>query len=242
MSSRKPCGVIAQLVERCVRNAEVRGSTPLNSTIFFINQKMFLNLIKSITSQKNSKAIKLCFLYTFIMAILLSFQIIMPLKSILNNSQTEVFLNEILTAPHEEITNKISAQESSEKKFFYSIIHQAALTLKEKNILQELSVERFQSLIHQALITQQILFVILFYILFIFLFYIGRFLLNLIGPNFYRPTDKSFWAKMLTLPFCFILTIYVLGIFFNTLFSPFLLLLIAVLLTLLLTVYIKNKN
>ena len=27
-------GVVAQLVERSVRNAEVRGSTPLGSTIF----------------------------------------------------------------------------------------------------------------------------------------------------------------------------------------------------------------
>ena len=29
-----PYGVVAQLVERCVRNAEVRGSTPLDSTSF----------------------------------------------------------------------------------------------------------------------------------------------------------------------------------------------------------------
>ena len=176
------------------------------------------------------------------MAVLLSFQITGPLKSILDESQTSVFLNEILTGSHEEITNKISAQETSEKKFFYSIIHQASLTLKEKNLLQELSIERFQSLIHQALTIQQILFIILFYILFILLFYIGRFLLNIIGPNFYQPTDKTFWARMLSLPFCFILTIYVLGICFNTLLSPFLLLIIAVLLSLLLTVYIKNKN
>ena len=111
---------------------------------------MFLNLIKSISSQKNSKATKLCFLYSFIMAVLLSFQITMPLKNILDESQTTVFLNEILTASNEEITNKISTQESSEKKFFYSIIHQTALTLKEKNLLQELSIERFQALIDQA--------------------------------------------------------------------------------------------
>ncbi len=28
----KMCGLIAQLVERCVRNAEARGSNPLKST------------------------------------------------------------------------------------------------------------------------------------------------------------------------------------------------------------------
>ncbi len=216
------------------------GVRPPLTPPFFYKFKMFLNLIKSISSQKNSKAIRLCFLYAFIMAVFLSFQITTPLKNILNDSQTSLFLNDVLNASEEEITNKISIQESSEKKFFYSIIHQTALSLKEKNILQELSVERFQSLIKQALIAQQILFIILFYILFIFLFYIGRFLLNIIGPNFYHPTDKNFWAKMLSLPFCLILTIYVLGIFFNTLLSPFLLLLIAILLSLLLTVYIKK--
>ena len=35
------CGVVAQLVERDVRIVEVRGSTPLGSTISFVNNCVF---------------------------------------------------------------------------------------------------------------------------------------------------------------------------------------------------------
>ena len=199
---------------------------------------MFLNFIKSLKNRKNIN-LRICFIYSFIIAIFLSFQITEPLKEILKTEQTYAFLNEVLKGSEEEVIEKITKQTTQEQQFFYSVIHNAALSLKNKQILENLSVDQFQYLIKQALITQQILFILLFYLLFLFLFYIGRFILNLTGPYFYQASDKNFWAKKLALPFCLILTGYAVGLYFNILLSPLLLLLIAILISLLSA--IKNK-
>ncbi|MBO7244151.1 MAG: hypothetical protein J6V53_02570 [Alphaproteobacteria bacterium] len=185
---------------------------------------------------------RFCFICAVFAATVLSFQITKPLNFILQEPQTLSFLNDILTKPAEEITQQIITQDSQEKQLFYSLINNAAKSLRDNHMLQNLSAAQFLDLIKKALLIQQILFIALFYLLFMFLFYIAYFILKSVGPYFYQPEEKRFWMNILSLPFCLILIIYTIGLSFDIVFSPFLLLIIAILISLILTTQIKNNS
>ena len=54
------CGVIAQLVEHLVRNEKVRGSNPLGSTIFSINNLRQVGWAAEIVSKTKFKFVHPC--------------------------------------------------------------------------------------------------------------------------------------------------------------------------------------
>ena len=201
---------------------------------------MFLNFLKLLTNQNQLKSVCCTAFFVFIASVFLSFQITTPLKAILNDPQTNLFLEEILTQSDNIVISQIANQEDEQKQLFYSLLHKAAISLKEANVLNTLSPEKFHLLLEKALFVQQILFVFIFSLLFIGLFYIAYFFLCLIGSSFYQPTSNKFWANILCLPFCLCLYLYITGIYFNTLLSPLLLLMLSVLISLFLAVYLKK--
>lgn len=202
---------------------------------------MFLNFLKSYIFEKQSSGLRLSALISFVAGLFLSIQVLMPIQQILDNNQTVVFLENIISNSEEAVTTQITNAPSREIQLFYSIIKDASTVLKQNELLNRLTPETFKNLIEKAFLIQSILLAFIFTAFFLIFYYAAYFGLKMIGPSFYQSSDNNFWSRTLSLPFCLILIIYTASVCLNTLLSPLLLLLISILLSLVIVVYLKNK-
>ncbi len=90
---KKQIGAIAQLGERCVRNAEVRGSIPLSSTIFF---KVSMEKLFRYIQFGSGFGFKYVFLFVLAIEVLFSgFYGVVVLNKLQNNSEVVSFVRQL---------------------------------------------------------------------------------------------------------------------------------------------------
>ena len=203
---------------------------------------MFLSRFKAFVFQKGI-GLKIIIPLSFLVAILLSLQIVSPFQKSLETQEIQSLVTLIAT-PDSDIKNiqeSLKIEKINATNYTQVIIAQALFTLREKGLIGTFTVAQLNQLMHNAFYLQAVFLSIIITLLSVFSFLFLYLLLTVIGPLFHNGLEKHVWGRILTPIWSVILIIYLIGTKYQLVFGLTYFYIIAILSALIMGVYLKKN-
>lgn len=204
---------------------------------------MFLNKLSCFINQKGI-GLKIIIPLSFLVSMLLSFQIVQPFQESLEQPQMQSLI-ELVSTPQidkEAIKSKLNIQELNNQNYILSVMAEVLFTLHNKGIISQFSPTQLKELLFKAFYVQSLFLACFMAFISILSFLFLYTILKNIGHLFYAELPKNAWGHILSLVWGLILIVYLIGAQFHLSFGLIYFYIIAILASLLLGSKLKHLS
>lgn len=201
-----------------------------NKLFCFINQKGI--------------GLKIIIPLSFLISLLLSFQVIKPFQESLNQPQMQS-LFEFVAQPQidkDGIKENLNIQTLDENNYILGLMAEVLFKLHEKGVVSHFSPEQLNTLLSKAFYLQGLFLSLILTLISVLGFLFLYIVLKNIGPLFYAKLQKNAWGRILALVWSCILICYTIALQFQLNFNLLYLSIIALLASLVIAVQMKNHS
>ena len=200
-----------------------------------------LNKLSCFINQKGI-GLKIIIPLSFVISLLLSFQVMQPFQESLNQPQMQSLLELVTTTEidKEAIKEKLNIKTINESNYILALMSEVLFKLHDNGIVSNFSPEQLNTLLSNAFYLQGFFLSLLLTLVSILVFLFLYMILRNIGPLFYAELQKNAWGRILSLVWSCVLIFYSLSIQFQMNFNLFYLCIIALLASLVIAVKIKK--
>ncbi len=186
--------------------------------------------------------LKLIIPLSFLVALLLSLQVIKPFQESLKQPQMQALL-ELVAEPQinkGEIKEKLNIQTLDENNYILGLMAEVLFKLHDKGIVSNFSSEQLNTLLSKAFYLQGLFLSFILTLISVLAFLFLYLILKNIGPLFNDHLQKNAWGRILSIVWSCVLICYATAIQFQLNLSLFYLCLIALLASLVIARQIKK--